>query len=262
MKHLLMGVAMLACLASQTVKAGQSCEEKAPTPTQVRESLELAEQAREALENSQAEVAVIARAGQNLDKWGLHYSHLAFVWRDDPHGRYSVVHLLNRCGTAEGALFDQGLGDFFMDDMYQFRTLIMIPDAQLQERLAGMLESGRAGRFLEPHYNMLAYPYSTQFENSNQWPLEVLAAAMSSELQINDRESAQFWLRNVGYQPSVIHLSAFERLGAETTRVNISFNDHPFNRRMAGQIDTVTVDSIQRFLQVKDPGLKEIVLTR
>jgi hypothetical protein len=253
---------LLTLLATQAALAGQSCEQQAPSPMQVRESLELAEQARESLEASGAKVAIIARAGQNLSSYGLAYSHLAFVWRDDPHGRYSVVHLLNHCGTDQGALYDQGLGDFFMDDVYQYRSLIMIPDARLQDRIAAMLQTGSAYRLLEPHYNMLAYPYSTESENSNQWPLEVMAAAMASDLEIDSRERAQFWLKAVGYQPSVIHLSALERLGAEMTRVNVSFNDHPISRRMAGLIDTVTVDSIEAFLKRRQPAMQEIVLQR
>ncbi|WP_229458757.1 DUF2145 domain-containing protein [Massilia glaciei] len=41
-------------------------------------------------------------------------------------------------------------------------------------------------------------------------------------------------------------------------RANIAFDDHPFGRRMAGQIDTVTVESIVRFIRARDPDMKQL----
>jgi hypothetical protein len=39
------------------------------------------------------------------------------------------------------------------------------------------------------------------------------------------------------------------RLGARVSSAHISFDDHPFGRRMAGQIDTVTVDSVFSWME-------------
>jgi hypothetical protein len=41
-------------------------------------------------------------------------------------------------------------------------------------------------------------------------------------------------------------------------RANVSFDDQPFDRRMAGRIDTVTVDSVVRFVHQRDPESWEI----
>jgi hypothetical protein len=43
-------------------------------------------------------------------------------------------------------------------------------------------------------------------------------------------------------------------------RANIAFDDQPFDRRMAGQIDTVTVESVLRFVHQLDPGARDIIL--
>jgi hypothetical protein len=48
------------------------------------------------------------------------------------------------------------------------------------------------------------------------------------------------------------------RLGARMFRANVSFDDQPFERRMAGRIDTVTVDSVVRFVHQRDPLAWEI----
>jgi hypothetical protein len=44
-------------------------------------------------------------------------------------------------------------------------------------------------------------------------------------------------------------------------RANVAFDDHPFERRMAGQIDTVTVESVYRFIEQRDPQHQKIHLT-
>ncbi|XLM22222.1 DUF2145 domain-containing protein, partial [Chromobacterium piscinae] len=54
--------------------------------------------------------------------------------------------------------------------------------------------------------NLLAYPFSTRYENSNVWVLEQLAAAESHETTIRSREQAQMWLKLNGYQPTELKL--------------------------------------------------------
>jgi hypothetical protein len=44
-------------------------------------------------------------------------------------------------------------------------------------------------------------------------------------------------------------------------RANIAFDDQPFARRMARQIDTVTVDSVLRFVRQRDPQARELTLS-
>jgi len=43
-------------------------------------------------------------------------------------------------------------------------------------------------------------------------------------------------------------------------KANIAFDDHPFDRRMAGQIDTVTVDSVFRFMEQRE-AVRKVFLT-
>ncbi len=77
---------------------------------------------------------------------------------------------------------------------------------------------------------------------------------------ITSREQAQQWLQRDGYRPITLEISALTRLGARMFRANVAFDDQPFDRRMAGQIDTVTVASVQNYLRQRDPDMREIVL--
>ncbi|MDM5181190.1 DUF2145 domain-containing protein [Massilia sp. DJPM01] len=239
--------------------AGTACEEVAQDATSFVKAVKLAENTSAALEASGAEVALIARVGQDLSKYDLRYSHMAYAWRDHPKGRWSVVHLLNQCGTATSRLFDQGLANFFLDDLFAYESQIVIPGAQSQKRIAAMLASQAPARLHGEHYNMLAYPFSTKYQNSNQWVLETYAAS-ASDSAIGDRGAAQSWLKQALYKPNTIWVPSVKRLGARVFRANVAFDDHPTGRRIAGQIDIVTVESVVRFVKLRDPATTESVV--
>jgi len=63
-------------LLCQAVYAGRSCAEPQPLKTEtVVRALNLAVQTVKLLDSSGAQVVVLGRAGQDLTKYGLHYSH-------------------------------------------------------------------------------------------------------------------------------------------------------------------------------------------
>ena len=250
---------LLACSVN-AANAGRGCDVKKPGAQNFISAIRLAENTRSALEASNAQVAMIGRVGQDLSAYGLRYSHVAYVWRDHPKGRWLVVHELNRCGTASSALYDQGLANFFLDDLYAYEAVILIPSPQSQARITAALTSNLANRMHQPHYNMLAYPFSTEYQNSNQWVLETYAVS-AGEGRIEDRARAQAWLTYAGYAPSTLLIPATKRLGARLFSANISFDDHPFARRAAGRIDTVTVESILSFVRQREPQARELTVT-
>jgi hypothetical protein len=240
--------------------AGQTCEPFVPTPDAVAKGLELGGRSRDALDASGAEVALIARAGQDLTQYHLRWSHMAFVWRDHPDGRWTVVHELNECGRSTSALFDEGLGNFFLDAPFRYEAVIVIPDAETQHRLAALLSGSAPQALHDDRYNVVAYPFSTQYQNSNQWVLELTAVAMANDPLVDDRASAQQWLRSNGYRPTTLDIPASTRLGARLFRANVAFDDHPFDRRMAGQIDAVSVESVIAFVRQHAAGARTLVV--
>ncbi|HEY5798887.1 MAG TPA: DUF2145 domain-containing protein [Burkholderiaceae bacterium] len=129
--------------------------------------------------------------------------------------------------------------------------------APLQQALATLLAGPRAAALHEARYNMLAHPYATAYQNSNQWVLETLAAAY--EPAAGTRAQAQAWLRHAGYRPALLHLGTATRLGARLFRANVAFDDQPFGPRMQGRIETVTVDSIVAFLTLRGAVRTRIV---
>lgn len=238
-------------LAAPVAFAGRSCEAKALTVRTLQDGLAMAEKTRRALDASGEQVVLLARSGQDLTKYGLRYSHLGFAYRQ-PDGQgghvWRIVHKLNFCGTADADVYRQGLGEFFLDDPWRYEAAWVAPGAELQQRLLPLLQDDTAMTRLHGRsYNMLSYPWSTRYQQSNQWVIETLAMAV--EPGIGTRAQAQAWLQLKAYEPTVLKLGAVTRLGARITAANVAFDDHPNEKRFSDRIETVTADSVFAWLQ-------------
>ena len=185
---------------------------------------------------------MLARAGQDLSKYGLNYSHLGWAYKSGS-GQWLVIHKLNTCGSAEASIYRQGLGEFFLDDPYRFETAWIVPTPEVQERLSALLQDDR--RVVALHakpYSIVSYAWATKYQQSNQWALETLALAMDPD--VRSREQAQAWLKYKGYEPTTLKIDPLTRLGGRMSAANVAFDDHPSDKRFSDRIETVTVDSM------------------
>lgn len=226
-------------------EAGRSCEPRALKVADVERGLELAQRTVAALDAGGAQIVILARAGQDLSEFGLHYSHLGFAYRhpDGDGGHvWRVVHKLNRCGTAEASIYRQGLAEFFLD-AWRYEAAWVVPSEAVQEQLLARV--GDPQQLIQLHrkpYSVVSYAWGQRYQQSNQWALETLAAALDPA--IDTRAQAQDWLREHDYEPSTLHISTLKRLGGRLTAANVAFDDHPPKQRFSSRIDTVTVDSV------------------
>lgn len=245
-----------ALVAAGGAQAGRACDEAPLSASAVERGMALAQRTQAALDASGATVVLLARAGQDLSAYQLRWSHLGLAYRDGAaaDGPWRVLHKLNHCGTAEAALYRQGLGPFFLDSPFRYEAAFVALDAGLAAQLRPLLQdNARGSRLHEPRYNMLAYPWATRYQQSNQWAIETLAmVALAAEGAAPEplvtRRQAQGWLQAHEYQPTVLTLGALTRLGARATRANVAFDDHPNDQRFADRIATVTVDSVFTWL--------------
>ncbi len=256
-------VVAVAGLPATQALAGRSCEAHRPLAVNVERSMNLATATLRALDASGARVVVLARVGQDLRPYGLRYSHLGLAYRDDVAGGaapvWRVAHKLNECGSAQAAVFRQGLGEFVLDDLFDYEVGFVVLDPALQARLLPILrDNHQLARMHTPAYNMLAYPWSRRYQQSNQWAIETLA--MAQEPAARDRERAQAWLKLEDYRPTSLRLGAMQRLGARVTTANIAFDDHPNSKRFGDRIETMTVDSVFDWLQASRLGAAPVVV--
>lgn len=238
-------VVMLMCCAV-AAHAGRSCETRWPDAGSVQRGIELATRTAQALNDSGADVVLLARAGQDLSRYGLRWSHMGLAYRDTQGWR--VVHKLNRCGSASAELYRQGLAEFFLDDPFEYRAAYAVLATEAQERLLPLLrDNARVVQMHTEAYSMVAYPWSQAYQQSNQWVIETLALAL--EPSASTRERAQSWLKLKNYEPTTLRIGAMTRLGARISSANVAFDDHPNEKRYADRIETVTVDSVLRWLR-------------
>ncbi|WMJ67618.1 DUF2145 domain-containing protein [Stenotrophomonas sp. 24(2023)] len=216
----------------------------------------------DALDN--VDVVIAARGGQDLSRYGLRHSHLAFLLRE-ADGRWRAIHLLNRCKTDHSQLYREGLGNFIGESGGHTDLRIGVPTPAVRAALKAMLAAPAIQpRVLhEPKYNVVAYPFATDYQNSNQWILEVLAAAMAQangDAPIINRSQAQQWLRTHDYLPSKLHLGLGKRLGARLFVANATTTDHPAGERISGNYSVVTVESVFDFLRARDTLQQELAI--
>ncbi len=257
MKQRLFSFAVLCCtfMLFSGAHAGRPCAPEPLSLSTLSQGLELAQRTSERLDaefaRSGARVVILGRAGQDLSAHRLRYSHLGWAYKS-PEGPWRVLHKLNECGTARGSLYRQGLGEFFLDQLWRHEAVWSVPAPQWQAPLYALLnDPGRYARLHEPAYNMVSYVWGTRYQQSNQWAIETFA--MAAEPGITQRSQAQAWLSLKGYQPTVLNLGPLTRLGGQV-QASIRFDDHPNGKRFANRIETVTVDSVLEWLQTSALG--------
>ncbi|MBK8535412.1 MAG: DUF2145 domain-containing protein [Candidatus Competibacteraceae bacterium] len=99
----------------------------------------------------------------------------------------------------------------------------------------------------QAHYNTIAHPQSLDFQNSNQWLLELVVAAMAKGV-VNSRSEVQQHPLMQQYQPDVIAIDRLTRLGSGLFKANLTFTDHSLADRLKGEYHIVSVRSVIRFL--------------
>ena len=229
-----------------SAQAGRTCDKSGPSIQIVEKGMALALKTSQALDADYAargtKVVLIARAGQDLGKYGLRYSHLGFGYRT-AEGKWLVAHKLNTCSTADASLYRHGLGEFFMDDLFRYEGAWIVPNPNIQEKLLKvLLDKNQVVKMNVRPYNMVSYAWGIKYQQSNQWVIETIAAAMDDN--IRTRDQAQSWIRQNGYIPTTLIIGALTRLGGRVGSANIAFDDHPNDKRFSDQIQTVTVDSV------------------
>ena len=247
------GCCLLLLLQADPVAAQSAarCETTPLSAETLAQAADAAARLHRALESRRHNVVVIARVGDDISERGLKYTHAALAWRGHPRGRWTVVHVLNHCGSGRSGYFEQGLLNFFLDDLHNMDVRVLTPTPALQAALSETLADGTAHRLFMPRYNMVAHPRSTRFQNSNQWLLEVIAVAQSRRdgRPVAGRAAAQRYFTRRGYSGTRLRPGFFEGLFADLFASNIHMSDQRQNRPNHVDIEVVTVRSLHAYLR-------------
>lgn len=227
--------------------------------------LQVANIVKQSLQQSGRTLALVARSGLNLHPIGHRYSHAGISLLSSPNGAWSVRQLYYACDEQRPRIFDQGMGGFVVGahrDSGGFISLVLPPPQAAQALAAAAQDDRQALQLLGGDYSANAFAFSAQYQNCNQWVIELLASAwQASKLQpATSRESAQHWLASQNYQPSTIQLGWQPLIWVSNYLPWLHTDDHPQQDLEAAQFRVSMPKSIAVFVRQHLPETQHIEL--
>ena len=264
-----MMAAGLVPLVAQAASVGQRfCDVQTPLQApQLDRLLRFAAIAKDALQASGAEVALMARSGLNLGRFGVRYSHAGIALRQGGLGAWSVRQLYYACDEGRPQVFDQGLAGFVSgteDPDSGYLSAVLLPAAAAQTLQQAALDKPRAVGLLAARYSANAYAHSLRYQNCNQWLVELLAVAWG-DLRVDPvrpalRSQAQQWLAAQGYEPEGVDVGSHMLMAVAPLIPWIHLDDHPESDRFALRLRTSLPADIERLVRRIEPQAQRIEL--
>ena len=264
---LLLGAAGLVAAAAQA-DVLRHCAVPAPLDAVQHDRLfRFAALARETLDQTGHRLALVARAGTDLRRFGQRYSHAGVALLHSPNTPWSVRQLYNDCDQAAPRLFDQGLPGFVLggaDPSAGRLSMLLLPDAAAQPLEAAALNPRQALAVLGATYSANAHAFSTRYQNCNQWVAELLAQAWAPAANdaagTDARHQAQRWLQQQGYVPTRIAVVNPLVMLAGAVMPWLHTDDHPADLLAAQLFDVSMPASIEAFVRRQVPGVQRVEL--
>lgn len=255
-------------LAAGSVTAGslppQGCDRRHDlSATEQDRLLRFAAVIRQTLTESGAQVALIARSGTDLSRFGLRYSHAAIALASGLDSPWAVRQLYYACNEGAPRLFDQGLAGFVAgsdDAALGYVSLLLLPADAAPALAEAALNKPTALSLVAPRYSANAWPFSTRYQNCNQWVAELIAAAHSPAAPSGAvREDAQAWLKREGYAPVPVRASPLMMLAGRFVPW-LHFDDQPDELLAQNQVQTSLPESLETLAQQRWPGSRHVEL--
>jgi hypothetical protein len=208
------------------------------------------------LERSGQGVALVSRAGTDLSRFEMRYSHAGLALKASDNTPWSVRQLYYVCDEAAPKLYDQGLAGFLIganQSELGYLSVVMLPPLEGAALERAALDKRRALQLLAADYSANAYPFSTRYQNCNQWVAELLAATLGDLGEGADNElrpQAQAWLKAQGYRPASFEIGFKPLLwGAVAFIPWVHNDDHPAEDLAAARYRVSMPASIEAFVK-------------
>ena len=259
MQHLLRSVLILltavaisfdtnaASFSSSSSQAGEEIHFK---PEQI---ITFAKKVERALAAKGARVAVLARMGRPPSELpeGMHFTHVGFAVYSEittSDGRkvpgYSIYNLYQKDDHPDISGLVQDFPVDFFAGVAQLEAGILIPSPDLQKRLLEVIASPTYQALHDPHYSVIANPYTLGRQNCTEFVLDVINAAIyqTSDIKvIKANENAYFVAQSVNVNP-------FKLMMGSMFSAEVSTSDQP------GSPVTATFEKLGEFLAKFDVG--------
>jgi hypothetical protein len=226
--------------------------------------LRFAAAVKDELARSGSSIALVARAGLDLSRFGLLYSHAGIALKDNPGGPWAVRQLYYACDESRPRLFDQGMSGFVLgaDTPAHGHVALLFPpeqDSALLERAA--LDKPLALALLGDQYSANAYAFATRYQNCNQWVAELIAFAWGRLAEASaPRARAQAWLHAQGYAATPVKIPSHWTMFAGQFVPLVHVGDHPLDDIHALALHISVPATIEAFVHREAPRTRRVEL--
>lgn len=253
---------MLACATSVHATGFSSSSSQAGETLHysAEQIVKFAKKVEKTMADKGAYVAVLARMGRPRSELpeGMHFTHVAFAVYSEittSDGRkvpgYAIYNLYQKNEQPDVSTLVQDFPVDFFAGVAELEAGIIIPSAELQKRLLNVIGSPGYSKLHEPHYSVIANPYTLGRQNCTEFVLDVINAAIYQTddiAKIKANEKAYFVGQKVKVNPFKLMLgSMFSK--------EVSTSDHN-----NGETITATFETISQYLGKYDEGAETLTV--
>jgi hypothetical protein len=242
-KHfILVGVFCVSSLFAGSSQAGGEIHFK---PEEV---IAFAKKVEKTMAQKGARVAIIARVGRDRDSLptGISFTHTAFAV-------YSQITTADKRVVPGYAIYnlyqrdkEPNISDLVVDYPVDFfagvellEAGIIIPTPELQERLLKVITSDTYKQLHNPHYSVIANPFTLEYQNCTEHTLDVITAAIyqTSDIKVIKADEKAY------FTPLKLDINPIKLLLGSMFVSDVSLSDHPDSP------ETATFTTIDGFLE-------------
>ena len=129
---------------------------------------------------------------------------------------------------------------------HSYDIVIGVPSEDLQEEIAAILEDDEASyRLTTSRYSNIANPFVAEYQNCNNWVLNVIASAQSG---IGDMEGVIDYYAGRGYRPSAVKINWLKGFVGSLLTANMTLDDHSSEEKRTRWFNFASAASLYEYL--------------
>lgn len=223
------------------------------------EIVAFAKQVERTLAANGARVAILARMGRPPSELpeGMHFTHVGFavyseITKSDGSKipGYAIYNLYQQEGHPDISELMQDYPVDFFAGVAKLEAGILIPSAELQARLLDVIASPTYKALHDPHYSVIANPYTLGRQNCTEFTLDVINAAIyqTSDIKVLKANTKAY------FEAQPVKVNPFKLLLGSMFSAEVSTSDQ------TDQVVTATFEKIVAYLNKYDAGSRSMTL--
>ena len=256
MRHLIICILSLCLWGTAAAAPGFSSASSGGGETtnfKAEEIITFAKKVERTLASKGAHVAILARMGRPLSEMprGMRFTHVAFVVYSQiqtADGRslpgYAIHNLYQYDDKPNTSRLVIDYPVDFFSGVAHMEAGILIPSAELQQRLVKLIASPAYASLHEPRYSVIANPFNEGRQNCTEFVLDVINSAIYQTANV--KQLKQVAQKYFVAQP--VEVSPFKLLLGSVFSAEVATSDHPSKPVIA------TFERISDYLLKYDQG--------